>query len=217
MHKVLERQLKKAFGSLEAAPKGLEALLKLVDDAYVHYDEDRTLIERSLEISSRELVEQTSLLKAALNSIANGILVVDLKGKTVVFNEQLLKMWNVSSDLLSTDAENRLHVVIDQVKNPDTFTAKVEELYGAPAEASLDIVELKDGRVFERYSRPQFRGEKIVGRVWSFLDVTERRRGEQEEQGRLEELERMNKLMVDRELKMIELKKELDALKASKS
>lgn len=55
MNKVLERQLKKVFQSLENVPPGLESLLKLVSDAYDHAEEDRVLIERSLEISSKEL------------------------------------------------------------------------------------------------------------------------------------------------------------------
>ena len=57
MNKVLERQLKKIFGSIETAPKGIESLLQLVSDTYDHAEEDRSMIERSLEISSKELGE----------------------------------------------------------------------------------------------------------------------------------------------------------------
>ncbi len=56
MNKVLERQVKKIFGSL-VVPQGLEPFLKLVSDTYDHAEEDRLMIERSLEISSKELGE----------------------------------------------------------------------------------------------------------------------------------------------------------------
>jgi chromosome segregation ATPase len=55
MNKVLERQLKKIFGGLDKVPAGLEEFLKLVSSSYDHAEEDRLMIERSLEISSREL------------------------------------------------------------------------------------------------------------------------------------------------------------------
>lgn len=214
MHKVLERQLKKAFGSLEAVPANLAEFVKLVDDAYTHYDEDRVLVERSLEISSKELLAQASALKATLNSIVNGILVVDGSGKVVMYNERLLTMWGVTKEVLANEREMRMQAVIDKVKDPEGFAQRVHQIYDDPTAETSDVIELKDGRVFQRDSRPQYSGSEVTGRVWSFLDVTEKRQSESKELERLHDLERMNKLMIDRELKMIELKQELDRLKA---
>jgi two-component system, sensor histidine kinase and response regulator len=67
MHKLLTRQLKRHLGPLAADPR-LEAFLVAVDAAYQQSDADRTLLERSLELTSEELndrYEQLLLAKEA--------------------------------------------------------------------------------------------------------------------------------------------------------
>src|SRR5207302_5610914 len=63
-----------------------------------------------------------------------------------------------------------------QLRDPDAFIAKVRALYAEPEAISHDVIELRDGRIFERDSRPQLVERRAVGRVWSFRDVTAERR-----------------------------------------
>jgi PAS domain S-box-containing protein len=126
--------------------------------------------------ADREIEESLSLLKATLEATTEGILVVDESGKMVNFNRKFTEMWRIPESVVRSRDDNKaLAWVLDQLKDPEKFIKKVKELYAQPESKSYDWLEFKDGRIFERYSQPQKIGEKTVGRVWSFRDVTDRR------------------------------------------
>jgi diguanylate cyclase (GGDEF)-like protein len=127
------------------------------------------------EIADREVRSTVSLLSATLDSTADGVLVVDGHGKITQFSSRFAQMWRLPADILTRrDDSAAIEFVLDQLARPDAFVAKVEELYARPEAVSDDTLEFKDGRVFERHSRPQRVDGEIVGRVWSFRDVTDR-------------------------------------------
>jgi PAS domain S-box-containing protein len=131
-----------------------------------------------------------SLLSATLESTADGILVVNKKGRITSFNRNFVKMWDIPEYFAELRDDNQtLKLVLSQSKNPDTFLDKVRELYRQPNVESQDIIEFKDGRIFEVYSQPQRIGGRSIGRVWSFRDITERKRDEEEIRRLNEDLE----------------------------
>ncbi|MBI5687449.1 MAG: PAS domain S-box protein [Verrucomicrobia bacterium] len=117
-----------------------------------------------------------SLLRATLQSTADGVLVVNADGKIGEFNQRFIDLWRIPENILAANNDGvTLAFVTDQLRNPEAFMAKVRELYATPEQTSEDVLEFKDGRIFERYSQPQWLDGRVVGRVWSFRDVTERR------------------------------------------
>jgi PAS domain S-box-containing protein len=131
--------------------------------------------------AEREVRETLSLLAATLESTADGILVVDIAGRVTSYNSRLQELWRLPESLIEAGHDAALVAsVLDQLVDPDGFQAKVAVLYANPGAEGNDVIEFKDGRVFERYSRPQRVDGAIVGRVWSFRDVTVPKRTEAE-------------------------------------
>ena len=127
--------------------------------------------------TGKKLAHSLSLLTATLESTADGILVVDISGKLARYNRKFLEMWRLPADLMNPyDDELALQIVLRQLRHPEIFLTQVQYLYEHPEMDSFDVVEFKDGRILERFSHPQRLGEKIIGRVWSFRNVTDRYR-----------------------------------------
>jgi PAS domain S-box-containing protein len=116
-----------------------------------------------------------SLLEATIEATADGTLVVDRDRKVVIHNRRFLSLWGIPADLADChDEATLLAYARDQVEDPDEFIRGVEETYANPDMESIGQVRCLDGRVLERYSGPQRVGEAIVGRVWTFRDISER-------------------------------------------
>lgn len=99
MHKLLERQLRKHFGSVEAAPISIKAWLEDVDAAYQASDQDRLLVERSLELASQELLQRNAALleseeryRRIVETATEGICLLGPHNKTTFVNERLAEM-----------------------------------------------------------------------------------------------------------------------------
>jgi diguanylate cyclase (GGDEF)-like protein/PAS domain S-box-containing protein len=127
-----------------------------------------------------ELAWTASLLSTALESTADGILVVGKDGRIESFNTRFAEMWGIPRSVLDAkDDDQALAFVLEQLEEPEAFLNKVRELYAQPNAESADTLVFKDGRVFERFSRPRRLNGRNVGRVWSFSDVTETKRAEE--------------------------------------
>jgi hypothetical protein len=65
-------------------------------------------------------------------------------------------------------------LLLEKVKDPGNFAKRLMGLRGKREAETSDSVELKDGRLLRRTSKPQRVGGRAVGTVWSFLDLPDR-------------------------------------------
>lgn len=132
------------------------------------------LENRQRRYTEKQLQDSLSLLNATLESTADGILVIGLDGTVRSHNQRFVEMWRFPDAILATGRqEDLLRWAAPQLEQPEEFLSKVKSLYSTPEESSLDTLRLKDGRIIERFSKPQTVGARITGRVLSFRDITQ--------------------------------------------
>ncbi|QRN95123.1 PAS domain S-box protein [Archangium violaceum] len=147
------------------------------------------MVDVTEQSQARERLEHTvSLLRATLDSTADGVLVTDRHQRITAFNQKFQDLWRIPDAPLDTrDGKQLLAALLPKVQHPEQYATRVRELYATPELEGFDTVELRDGHILERYSRPQRLGDTTIGRVWSFRDVTAERRAQAERERLLHE------------------------------
>lgn len=200
---------------LSSLPADVQNFIKAIDETYTHFDEDRALAVRSLELSSRELDQANSVLHSTFEATVQGIIVADRDQNVLLYNKRFVQLWGIPYDLMAARNVDQVAKFISrQLTNPDEFLTGLKTIR-AQKTTTFDTLECTDGRVLERIVHPLIVDDKVTGRVVALTDITEKITSEKALKIRSLELEKMNRLMIDREIKMVELKKELKKYKAS--
>ncbi|MCB1777745.1 MAG: transporter substrate-binding domain-containing protein, partial [Candidatus Competibacteraceae bacterium] len=132
----------------------------------------------ALEIGKRQQAERVltrneTILRNTLDSTDNGILVVAADRRVLSANRRFQEFWRIPDELIHTEqGEPLLSYMLDQLSNPEGFLRAVKDGCQTDHE-QRDILHLKDGRIFERYTRALLLGDQLA-RLWSFRDATER-------------------------------------------
>ncbi len=145
----------------------------------------------TLEQRTQELARSLEAMRVTLNSIADGVLVTDGRGRIVDFNERYRQMWRLPAEVLATrEHEPVLQLLSEQLADPPAFLHRVHDIYVSDAAETFDVLQLASGQVYERCSQIQWVEGRNAGRVWSFRDVTQLMRSEQtlREEARMLEL-----------------------------
>jgi PAS domain S-box-containing protein len=135
--------------------------------------------EEALERRTVDLAHALALIRATLESTTDGILATDAEGRVTSINEKFLQMWRIGRETMTGTAYVQLQGAFSgQFAEPEPYLARVRDIYASWPPETFDQLELRDGRVFDRYSRIQRVEGRAVGRVWCFHDTTERRQKE---------------------------------------
>ncbi len=131
--------------------------------------------------TEEELKSKSAFLEAQVLNSIDAILVVDSWGNKILQNQRMAEMWEIPPDIANeVDDKRQLQFVMNQTRHPQEFIARVQHLYSHPSEIGHDEIELKNGKLFDRYSSPVIdKNGKHYGRIWTFRDITNRKQAEE--------------------------------------
>ena len=129
---------------------------------------------RKRKKAEREILDAVTLLESTLDATADGILVVAGSGRILSYNQRFMEMWAVPQDVLESGDDRRAFAIaLSQVVDAEQFRRTIDSVYRNGEAETFEIIELKDGRRFERSSIGRIVDGSSI-RVWSFRDVTTR-------------------------------------------
>ncbi len=142
-----------------------------------------TLMSRDIteqRLAEKENEHSIARLNATLDSTTDGILVMNSDGEYTGFNRQFIDLWEVPKALLAHEKSDRaIRYCLKKLQESEAFMGTLGNLAEHPNQESFDILYFKNGRIFECASKPQVLNKVGVGRVWSFRDVTAKRKADE--------------------------------------
>ena len=114
-----------------------------------------------------------SLLRSTIEGTGDAILVVDSQRHVVTFNQKLLDLWKFPPEVIGArELDAVIRFAATQVIDPETFRERLHAILDEPEPHAVDLLELKDGRIFERQINPQRFDGEVVGLVVTYRDLT---------------------------------------------
>ncbi len=186
MHKLLERQLKRHFGSIEAIPPELRPLVESISTTYEEADTDRRLVEHSLELASQELMQRNQELRAKqheqqviFDSVPALIIYKDTQNRIVRLNETAAHALGGSAAAMEgkATAEVLPPAVAQQLYEDDLAVIHS----GEPKHGIIESHATADGSVrWMRTDKVPYKDESghVIGVIVFSVDITERKAAE---------------------------------------
>lgn len=193
MHERLQHQIEQYLNGV--ADESLTALLAAIDQDYETATRELNALRLTLEdataelrnrnddlneridefrTSEHDLRQYLAIISATIESSQEGVLVVDKNNRPVVFNNNFTQMWNLSDSWLQLSSGKDIYEIVRvQLSEPSLLLQQIKSVSNPGASQNADYL-LKDGRTIDCYVM----NHDDVGLVWSFRDITEKRKQE---------------------------------------
>jgi PAS domain S-box-containing protein len=131
------------------------------------------------KVFKTKLIESENRLASLILNLETAVLLEDENRKILLVNEKFCSMFGFNippKDLIGLDCTNSANDVKHLFKNEDLFVSRIDTLLENKKNVYSEEIELKDGRVFLRGFIPIYKENKYNGHLWTYDDVTFKKR-----------------------------------------
>lgn len=202
-HRSLKRQIRKVIGmdSELLQDPSIHQFLDVINENYIRNDYDRNLLDRSLQLTSKELNERyrelelrleqkeqshsqleqlLSIIDSTLEASLDGIVLVDRQGISRMFNQRAADLLCTTKDYIRDGNPAKMRELVERVaSNPEDFVGQLDLLSQNPMASTCCTLEMHNGLIVEIHSQARIHNGKVAGRVWNLHDITELRKNQQ--------------------------------------
>ena len=142
---------------------------------YFAIEEDITL-EKEF---NQQLIESENRLTSLIENLQSGILLEDENRKIVIVNKKFCTLFGVEQEpesMKGVDCEMAAQNTKHFFKNSEDFLNRIDEILQKKEKVIAEEIELVNGRIFERSFLPIYKEGKYAGHLWSYEDVTIKKR-----------------------------------------
>jgi len=176
MHSLLQRQIRKYLQDNPQFLENCHEFINIIDQTYSQFDDDRTMLERSLELSSQELIQANSEMRAIFQVFPDLFFLLDEEGKILDFKS------GSQSDLYLDSKEflgkNIKHIPLGNVS--DKIVKAFEECKETGAISSIEYFLEFEGE--QKYFEARFVPVKNNQVISIIRNITNRKNAEKEYQ-----------------------------------
>lgn len=184
MHSLLSRQLKRFFNGIDTVPKDCAGIIEAVNSAYCQFDIDRAMLERSLELSSQELIQSNSDIRALFERIIysseDGIFAFDHECNCTVWNPGMEAITGISRDETPGRRVYDLFQSFQEIAGSRFLSEIISGKTLSTKEKSFSISREGKKRFYEAHFSPLFNeSREVIGGFAIIRDITTRVQAEE--------------------------------------
>ncbi|MDP1801596.1 MAG: response regulator [Bacteroidota bacterium] len=193
LNAILQKQVTAHLTAHQLNDPSFKQFINEINRSYVSFQENKEHTEIAFKLSEKVLVKRKEtekdlattlqLLTTLFSNLNSGIIAEDENRKILFTNQMYCDMFSIPlapASMVGMDYSDSAEQTKELFKKPISYIAEINKLLHFRAPVLDHVLEMVDGRFFERSYMPIYNDDVFKGTLWKYTDVTEKIKTENE-------------------------------------